>query len=199
MEDQFVSDSTTTRASLLIRLRDEQDAQAWGEFVEIYTPLVYGFLRRRGLQDADAEDVTQDVFRTVARSVGRFDCDRRLGTFRGWLFSVVRSRLSDFRTRRARRLAESGETDVLDHLEEHATEGVWDQDYRRELFDWATRRVRGDFQDSTWQAFWRTGVQGENTKQVAASLNMSEGAVYIAKCRVLARIKQIIQEVEERT
>ena len=82
-----------TRSSLLLRIRDAQDDFAWGEFVEIYSPLVYGFARKQGLQDADAIDVTQDVLRIVSRTIGRLDYDPLRGSFRGWLFTIVRNEL----------------------------------------------------------------------------------------------------------
>ena len=113
-----MSDSQMTRSSLLVRIRDGENVQAWSEVVEIYSPVVFGFLRRQGLQDADAADVAQDAFRTVARSIGGFDCDRRQGSFRGWLRAVVRSRLSDFRTARGRQVAGSGDTRILKVIEE---------------------------------------------------------------------------------
>ena len=85
-----------TRSSLLLRIRNAQDESAWGEFVEIYSPLVYGFARKQGLQDADAIDVTQDVLRIVSRTIGRLDYDPLRGSFRGWLFTIVRNELKDW-------------------------------------------------------------------------------------------------------
>ena len=80
-----------TRASLLVRLRDRDDAAAWHEFVRLYAPVVYRFARRKGMQVADAADLTLDVLRSVSGSIGRFD--PRLGSFRGWLFTVVQRAL----------------------------------------------------------------------------------------------------------
>ena len=104
-----------TRPSLLVRLRDARDAQAWAQFVQVYAPLVYGFARRQGLQDADAADLTQEVLHTVARSISRLDYDPRRGSFRGWLFTVVRTRLSNFRDRwRTHPDRGSGDTDQVE-------------------------------------------------------------------------------------
>ena len=195
-----MEDSQKTRFSLLVRLRDRDDGRAWAEFVEIYSPVVYGFVRRKGLQDADAADVTQNVFRTVARSIDGFDCDRRRGSFRGWLMTVARSRLSDFLSARARHVPGSGQTDVFERLAEEPApeeEGIWEKEYRKSLFDWAARQVRDAFQDHTWQAFWQTGMEGKDAREVAQSLDMTEGAVYAAKCRVLARLKKTIEEIEQ--
>lgn len=90
-----MAEAPTTRPSLLVRIRDRRDRQAWAQFVDLYGPLVYGFGRRQGLQDADAVDLMQDVLRTVAGAVGPLDYDPRRGTFRGWLFTVARNRLRD--------------------------------------------------------------------------------------------------------
>src|SRR3954451_10319680 len=86
-----------TRASLLLRLRDPRDAEAWREFVELYTPLVYGYARKQGLQEADASDLTQDVLGAVVGGIGRLDYDPGRGAFRNWLFTVVRRKLTDWR------------------------------------------------------------------------------------------------------
>ena len=96
-----MTQSDATRPSLLVRIRDARDREAWGQFVEVYAPLVYDMARRRGLQDADAADLTQDVLRSVAGAIGRLDYDPRRGTFRSWLFSVAQNTLIDRARRRA--------------------------------------------------------------------------------------------------
>src|SRR6516225_7458404 len=96
-----MADALLTRASLLVRLRDPSDRAAWAEFVELYGSLVYGFVRQRGLQDADAADLTQEVFQAVAQAAGRWEYDRQKGTFRGWLYAITRNRLARFMHRRS--------------------------------------------------------------------------------------------------
>jgi RNA polymerase sigma-70 factor (ECF subfamily) len=191
----------TTRLTLLVRIRDRQDGPAWGEFVEIYSPGVYRFLRRRGLQDADACDVTQDVFRTVARSIDSFECDPQRGSFRGWLMSVVRSRLHDHLDAQRRQVAGTGDTATMQCLAAQPSgdgeDEAFQHEYRRSLFDWAASQLRPQFRESTWQAFWQTSVEGRPAKEVAAALGLSERAVYIAKCRVLAELRKKIQGAEE--
>src|SRR5438105_14026298 len=113
-----MADSVSTRPSLLVRIRDCQDHQAWGQFVEIYAPMVYGYALKQGLQDADAADLTQDVLRAVARSAARLNYDPARGTFRGWLFRVVRNELADFGAARRRHRPGSGDTAVKRRLEE---------------------------------------------------------------------------------
>src|ERR1700690_2420598 len=99
-----------TRASLLVRLRNPRDGAAWKEFVELYAPLVYGYARKQGLQDADAADVSQDVLGAVVGSVGRLEYDPTRGLFRNWLFTLVRRRLSDWREAQRKRAADSSDS-----------------------------------------------------------------------------------------
>jgi RNA polymerase sigma-70 factor (ECF subfamily) len=185
-------ESPVTRPSLLVRLRDARDAPAWVQFVQVYAPLIYGFARRQGLQDADAADLTQEVLQAVAGAIRGLDYDPARGSFRGWLFTVVRSRLSNFRRRRRSHPDEgSGDTEV-----QHSLAGVpapdddgawWDQEHERRLFAWAAEQVRPAVEPGTWAAFWGTAVEGRPAKEVAAALGLSVAAVYMAKSRVLAR------------
>jgi RNA polymerase sigma factor (sigma-70 family) len=191
--------SPPTRPSLLLRLRDAADAEAWHLFVDLYAPLVYGLYRRHGLQDADAADLTQDVFRRVADAVRALDYDPRKGTFRGWLHTVARNRLRDWLARRCER--GSGDSAVQQRLEEQpappAADPDWDRDYERRVFAWAAGQVRHEFRDSTWQAFWLTAVEGRSGPAAAAALGLSLGAVQVAKSRVLARLKEVVAPLLE--
>src|SRR6476620_9269186 len=99
-----------TRASLLVRLRDRHDQAAWTEFVELYAPVVYGYARKQGLQDADAADLCQEVLRAVAGAVGRLEYDPQRGSFRNWLFTIVRNKLSNWRRARRNRPLDCDET-----------------------------------------------------------------------------------------
>jgi RNA polymerase sigma factor (sigma-70 family) len=194
-------DSPATRVSLLLRLRNPQDDAAWGEFVELYTPLVYGQLRKHGLQDADVADLSQEVFATVARAVGQFDYDPQRGTFRSWFFTIVRRKLSDWWSTRAHRPRGSGDTDTHRLLEQwpapKPAEDEWEADWERRVFAWACERVRRDVTLPTWQAFWRTAFEGQSCKQVATDLGLSVAAVYLARSRVLARLQELVQSAQE--
>ncbi|CAN5705920.1 sigma-70 family RNA polymerase sigma factor [soil metagenome] len=194
--------SPTTRASLLVRIRDARDTEAWGRFVDLYAPLIYGFARRRGLQDADAADLTQEVLGSVASAARRLEYDPARGSFRSWLFTVVRHEFADALAARARRERASGDpadhrrldqqpADVTDESE------VWEREYEQHLFRYAADQIRVDFEDNTWQAFWKTAVEGQAPREVSEALGMSIGAVYIAKSRVLARLRDTVQELRE--
>lgn len=195
-------DAPVTRASLLVRLRDPQDHDAWQQFFRVYASVVYGFARRRGLQDADAADLMQDVLRRIALSAGKWNYDPRKGKFRAWLFTITRHRLYDFLRRQQNQVAGTGASDVQQVLDQRAgpdnpVEAGWDADYDRGIVRWAMERVRPEFQEATWQAFWQTAVDGQSPKEVAARLHMSAGAVYVAKSRVLARLRSEVQQWHE--
>jgi RNA polymerase sigma-70 factor (ECF subfamily) len=196
-----MADIPPTRASLLVRLRDPGDREAWREFVDLYVPLVYGYARKRGLQDADAADLAQDVLAAVAGAVGRLEYDPRRGAFRNWLFTIVRRKLSNRRVARANRVVGSGDTGVQERLEQQVApddlEAEWEAEWEGQLFTWACEQVRREVADATWQAFWKTAVDGGSGKEVAAELGLTVPAVYLARSRVLARLKERIQSAQE--
>jgi RNA polymerase sigma-70 factor (ECF subfamily) len=195
-----MADLPTTRPSLLVRIRDARDAEAWRQFVQTYGPVVYGYGRKRGLQDADAADLTQEVLRAVAGSVGRLDYDERRGSFRGWLFTLAHHKLYDLTARRrnGRGGEGTGVQTLLDELPARDEDrALWDQEYERRLFARAAAQVRGDFQEATWQAFWLTAVDGRAVKDVAGQLGLTVAAVYLARSRVMARLRERIGELEK--
>jgi RNA polymerase sigma-70 factor (ECF subfamily) len=194
-------DTLSTRVSLLVRLRDPGDRAAWAQFVELYGSLVYGFVRQRGLQDADAADLTQEVFQAVAQVLGRWEYDRRRGTFRGWLYAITRNRLARFLHRRNSQPQGSGDTSANQRLGEEPDPGAepdegWEEEYRKHAFRLACERVRPAVAAATWEAFWRTAVEGQGASDVAAALGMSVGAVYVAKSRVMTRLAEEIRSME---
>ena len=194
-----MSDALSTRLSLLVRLRDARDDRAWSQFVELYAPLVYGLARKHGLQDADAADVTQEVLLAVSRGIRTLEYDPRRGSFRGWLFTVARNKLRNLLAAQQRPGRGTGDPDAQQRLEElparEEDQGTWwDQEYERRVFAWAAEQVRGAFQDSTWQAFWQTAVEGKTGPQVARALGLSVAAVYLAKGRVMDRLRTVIRE-----
>src|SRR5262245_39178447 len=166
-----MSDTLATRPSLLVRLRDPRDGAAWETFVRLYAPLVHGLARRRGLQDADAADLTQEVLATVARALGTWRFDPARGKFRTWLYTVVRTRLSNFlRVRRGH------EALPLSSVEAPAAPDEapwWEEEYRRQVFARAVEQVQPTVEPSTWEAFRRTALEGEPAGAVAGELSLS--------------------------
>ena len=159
-----MSESPTTRLTLLARLRDVADAGAWAEFVDLYAPLLYGLARRHGLQDADAADLTQDVLRAVVNALPRLAYDPARGSFRGWLFTVARNQVRKFANARKRQPRGGGADELLRQQPAPEEEAAWEREYRERLFAWAAERVRHQFRPATWQAFWLTFVEGQDPR-----------------------------------
>ena len=196
-----MADALLTRASLLARLGDPEDRAAWQQFVELYGSLIYGFARQRGLQDADAADLVQEVFLALARSAGRWHYDARRGSFRGWLYGVTRNKLARLLQRRQAQPVGSGDSNARQRLEEEPDpdgdgEEAWEREFQQQLFRVAAEQVRPSFSPTTWQAFWGTAVEGKSAAAVAAELGLSVGAVYVARSRVLARLTEQIQGMQ---
>lgn len=188
-----MSDIPQTRQSLLLEL-GRRSEDAWTEFLGVYEQAIYRMCRSKGLQDADARDVTQEVLAAVHARVATWDADPSKGSFRGWLMRVARNLSVDSIVHRARRTDGSGETAVARQIEaapdpslEDAT--AFDLEYGRSVYAWAADSVRTEVRANTWQAFERTAVQGQSAEAAATELGMSVGSVYTAKCRVMARIR----------
>ncbi len=145
-----------TRRSLLFALRDVADQQAWIDFIELYTPLIFGDCVRRGLQEADAQDVTQEVMRSVAKAIQKLDYDPGRGTFRAWLLTVTRSKLNNFLANRQRHAEVAADTTFHETLADPTSpdaEAELERAYQQRLFEVAPERVRPEFQETTWGAF----------------------------------------------
>ena len=191
----------STSASLLERVR-RLDGDAWERLCALYSPVVYGWCRRAGLQESDAADVVQNVFRSVLRGIGDFRGKTRGGSFRGWLWAITRNEVRLFyRTQGSvpqalggseaqRRFAEQpdGLADIgaadLDTAEPDSAQT------RRRVVHRALELVRGDFSESTWAAFSQISFEGRSISEVAANLGMAENAVRQAKFRVLRRLRE---------
>ena len=194
----------TTRASLLLRLCDSQDHEAWVEFVTLYEPVIYRILRQHGLQDADARDVMQELLLAVSRSVERWNPTRDGGTFRGWLRRVARNLVINWLEQRGRRVVATGGSNLQAMLDILPAADMpdtveFDREVRRELFHRAAEQVQGEVHGETWQAFWETAVAGTSPADAARKLGMTVGAVRVAKCRVLARLRAAATEQEKAT
>jgi RNA polymerase sigma factor (sigma-70 family) len=194
-------EAPVTRASLLVRLRDARDERAWTQFVDLYAPLVYGYAQRHGLQDADAADLTQTVLHAVAGAIGRFRYDPSRGSFRGWLFTIVRNKVLTFLSKRHDFCQGTGHP-ATEHLLEaqpapEQETAAWDSEYEQRLFAWAVDQVRPRVHETTWQAFWQTAVERKSAKEVAETLDLRVGAVHLAKSRVLARLKAAVQQARD--
>jgi RNA polymerase sigma-70 factor (ECF subfamily) len=196
-----MDDSPATRPSLLVRLRDPRDEDAWREFTEIYGPLVARLARRRGLQDADAADLVQEVFQAVARAVERGGYEPGRGSFRGWLSAIARNTAVDLLAAGRRQPRGTGDTGVQGLLEAHPAPSpedtaLFEAEYRRRLFDWAAGRVRAECTEPAWLAFRMAGVDGRPAAEVAEALGTTVGTVYYYKSHVMARLRRLIEGFE---
>ena len=203
-----VSDSISeTRNSLLLRLPDKTDVDAWDQFVSIYQPLVFRLARSKGFQDADANDIVQEVMIAVSKAIHRWDHDPTKGRFRDWLYKIARNLMVNFLRRRKHLPLGQGGSELVRFLnesidpstEESESSREFDLEYRRELYLIAARQVRADVRPSTWDAFQRTSLEGMSSIQAADCLGMSEGAVVVARCRVLARLREAVHRLEKRS
>jgi RNA polymerase sigma-70 factor, ECF subfamily len=187
-----------TRASLILRLPDAADARAWDEVLAVYGPLVYRLARRQGLQPADADDVVQEVLAAVARSVEGWLARPERGPFRAWLLRIARNLAINALVRPKQRPLVTGDSQMARRLLEQPDSNgdlasQIDMEYRREVFRWAAERVREEITERTWQAFWLSTVEEQSIQATAERLSMSVGSVYIARSRVMARLREMVR------
>jgi RNA polymerase sigma-70 factor (ECF subfamily) len=164
--------------------------------VRLYYPLVRGWCERAGLQAADAADVAQEVFRALAGNLGRFRREEGKQSFRGWLRGITRKQLLGHWRRRKDQPPGAGGTTALQRFAD-VPEGVSEElsrDDRVAERDGLLRRalalLRAETADRNWQAFWRATVEGHPAADIAADLGMSVNSVYLAKARLLRRLRE---------
>jgi RNA polymerase sigma-70 factor (ECF subfamily) len=180
----------TTPVSLLERVRQPGQEQAWARFVEMYTPLLFYWARRMGLQESDAADLVQDVFTTLVQKLPEFVYDRDR-SFRNWLRTVLHNRWRDQQRRAAvRGFQDSG---LAEHPAPPDPDPAWEVEYRNLLVARALELMQSEFQPTTWKACWEMVVSGRSGAEVAASLGLTVDAVYAAKSRVLRRLRQELE------
>ena len=196
-----MADLPQTRHSLLLRLRDRSN-DAWVEFLEIYEQAIVDYARRRGLQEADARDVSQEVLAAVSKKVEQWQADPAKGKFRGWLFRVARNIAVDKVVQLARRSGASGDTQVAQLLaqqpavDDSESTAFW-MEYRRGLLTWAAHQVRPLVKETSWTSFVRTAVDGEKPEVVAMEMGISVGSVYAAKFRIVNKIRKAIAKLDD--
>jgi RNA polymerase sigma-70 factor (ECF subfamily) len=194
------SSGASTRPSLLLRVRDPRDAEAWQTFVDVYGRLVYRHCRGQGLRHEDAENVTQEVFAQVSESIRRFDYQPEVGRFRGWLGTVTRNEINRFRKKDARAVHGSGGTEAehgLDRAAARAEDTAWAEEFNAHLLATALARSRPHFEEQTWHAFELVWLDKRSALEVAQELGVPIDRVYVAKSRVLERLEQEVRDLAE--
>lgn len=193
--------SPETRPSLVLRLPNVRDEAAWSEFLLLYEPLILRLMRKSGLQESDSRDVCQQVLAAVARDVEKWKPDGKEASFRRWLFRIARNRVVKFFVSERRRILAQGGSDAQIRLENQPDESgdlstEFEDVYRQQILVLAGQQIRCEFHETTWQAFWRTWVDGRPVGEVAAALNTSTGNVYVARSRVIARLREKVKELQ---
>ena len=189
-----------TRPSLLLRVRDANDGDAWDEFAAIYRPVILRLAKIKGMQDADAEDLAQQVLLAVSHAVERWEPDASRGRFRTWLHTVANNAILNALTRRFRDRAAADES-IDELLQQRPDRDGPDSDllrteYRREIFSRAAQQIRTEFTDETWNSFWLTAVDGVDVEVVAIQLGRTRGSIYASRSRVMKRMKQKVEELD---
>jgi RNA polymerase sigma-70 factor (ECF subfamily) len=187
-----------TRHSLIQRLQDPGDDAAWEEFASIYRPIIVRIALRKQLQLDDAEDLAQQVLMLVLKNISKWKKDPTRARFRTWLQTVVRNAMINALSRRPKDQASGGTTSLEQlHQSPDKADSLWfDLEWERQTLRWVAQQVRSEFEPSTWTAFWDTAIEEWSAQEVAERIGKSVGAVYIARSRVMQRIKQKIAELD---
>lgn len=185
-----------TRASLLIRIRDPRDAEAWREFDALYRPMLMRFALARKLSPPEAEDVVQHVMTAVHEHIGSFEYDPGKGRFKGWLRTIVNNRVRALLGRRREALAESGDFQV-EQEREQAPDEEFDRFWMEEHLRHAVERVRGEVEDSTYRAFRAHVLDGWSVEQTCAEFGMNPNQVYRIKFRVMQKLREHLRMLDE--
>ena len=188
-----MADSHSTRGthpSLLVRIRDSKDNESWAEFVEVYAPLIHGYCLKRGVQDCDAADIAQETLLQVSRSIRGFVYQPERGRFRDWLGAVTRSRIArHFRGRTETTLGGDESRDLREQLPDPAADGEWAAEFNARLLNVAIERVRNHFEEASWLAFEASWLKSKPAAEAATELGIPIESVYVAKSRVLKRLR----------
>lgn len=197
-ETALPQDFPETRASLLVDIRDPANVRAWSVFSDLYRPVVYRMARRRGFQDADAQDLAQRVLVSVANAIGDWEEDSNRGRFRNWLSRVTRNAIIDA-FRRTKPDAAIGGSAIAKVLNQSpaAQETEIEYEYERSIFRRAAALIQPEFKQSTWSAFWQTTVEGRPIASVADETGHTAGAIYTARSRVMRRLKEAVDELRQ--
>ncbi len=185
----------STDRQLINRLSNSHDREAWERFTELYGPVIEKWCRKNQLLPQDAEDTTQEVLRTVSASVLKWDSSK--GAFRAWLYTVTKHLAITLLKKNQRR------TEMLKQLNQQVDDEMmsasFDQLSRRQFLAAAMKRVQAEFEPRSWNAFLKSYLEGQSPAKVAEELNMSVGAVYIARSRILARIRDEVDKISDVT
>jgi RNA polymerase sigma-70 factor, ECF subfamily len=183
-----VSSGDVTHPSLLLRVRNADDAAAWETFVRIYGPLIYSYCRRKNLQENDAADVAQEVLTRVSKAIRTFEYDPNKGRFRDWLGRITHNEIVRLLQSKGKNPQEIGEDNNVE-LVAGDSGSAWDDHFHAALLDTALKRIENEFEPETWRAFRAVWIEAQSPTQAAAELGISVEKTYVAKSRVLKRLQ----------
>jgi len=196
-----VTEFPETRDSLLVQVRSPANREAWEEFASLYRPVIFRLARQRGLQDADAQDLAQQVLMAVASAIGDWEKSHEEVRFRHWLRRVARNAIVNALSRQPRDRGAGGSSvqELLSEqpeVDEEST-ALIELEYRRELYLRAARMVRGDVELETWRAFELTVIENRTIDEAAAELEKPVGSIYAARSRIMRRLREAVRELEK--
>ncbi len=198
------ADLIPTRQSLLSRLRDWNDQESWKAFFDTYWRLIYEVARKSGLNDAEAQDVVQETVLSVARQMPRFQYDRSRGRFKGWLLQITRRRIADLVRKRMQPGAQTSQIlpgqQIVEQVAdsgESSFELIWDEEWKRHVFETAAARVKQQVRPEHYQLFDLYVVQKWPVRKITATMGVNAGQVYLAKHRISSLMKKEITALEE--
>lgn len=187
-----------TTTALLDGLHEQGNRAAWDEFDRRYRPILVAFLRRTGLNEADAADVAQETLACFVQDYRNHKYDRAQGRLRSWLIGIARCRLADLWRSAGRRRVTRGESAILDLPVEADADSAWEQEERRFIFQQAIRELRetSRFNERTIEAFERVVLRREPVETVSTQIGLSPQEIYNAKNRVVEKLRDIVKRYE---
>lgn len=185
---------TTTRASLLLRIKDPRDTDAWAQFHDLYAPLLYKYARSRGLSREDAEDVRATCYETIVQKIKEFEYDEAKGGFKAWLRTLVSRRVVDLLRKRREKHADSGQLGELQD-DVPGPDELWEKHWKNQHLRYCVEEIRGKVGQHAFEAFNLLVLQEQTVEQVCEHLGLNPNQVYKAKSRVLRHVRQKMNEI----
>ena len=201
-QPESIDVTTATSTALLDGLRQSDAESVWSEFVDRYRPLIVRYAGRLGLATEDAEDAAQQTLTVFAQAYHQGKYDRAKGRLRHWLYGIARNQIRNWRRRQPNRFVQidspSGKTDFFAGLaDENELESVWDEEWRDAVLRECLAQVRREVQPATYEAFDLFALQGQAAQCVAEKLGITSNAVFGAKRRILKRIRELHETMED--
>jgi RNA polymerase sigma factor (sigma-70 family) len=187
-----VSDST--RVSLLIRIRDPGDKEAWSQFHDLYAPLLYRYARSRGLTRDDADDIRSSCYMTVVEKIGEFQYEKQRGGFKAWLRTLAHRRIVDMLRKRRRKDQGDAALETAASTEPSPDE-AWETQWKNQHLKYCIERVRGKVTMQVFEAFSMLVLETKPVEEVCEHLGMNSNQVYKAKSRVIARVREELSTI----